>query len=314
VLVLSHVLPGAHAYVVDDSNDSDPNPEALAPGSARTDVVEGGEHEVVLHVPARVRVTGRVLEGGRPPAIEATTTLRFVPRRAGGTDVRAFVALSGEYTTAPLAPGEYRVLVTNRERFMEFESATTIDAAHARFDIELPLTTIEGLVLDNARRPVAGASLAIERGSSRTSAGTSAADGTFALHGVQPDADLVVVASWGDSTPARSETLRMKFDETRRGVELVLWPGATLDVTVVAIDGRPVPGRQVRARRDGVDQPAVSVQTGVDGVARFHGLAPGAWRVRVEARSIDPVSKPYDETSVNVDVGRANSARIELPR
>lgn len=331
-LEFTHLEAGVHTFQVDDRNDSTGStargpsglPDAAASrldststARASVTVTEGGRHEVDLVVAARVRLTGRVTENGQALA---GATLQFAASgpapSAGATRLDSRSNGAGDYVLVSIEPGRYRVRIAHPSRVMDFERDVSIGPVATRADFELPLTTLQGVVLDEHNAPLAGVRVRVARANpsaeprgsesvgalgsddpiaqsnartelASTASVASAADGTFALRGVSSDADLIVIAESPDHQPASSEPIRAVSGRVRAGIELHLRRGAALDVVVVRADGIPARGCRVEAAIEAGS--ALSGTTGADGSVRFVGMAPGKWRVRVariEGRSV----------------------------
>jgi hypothetical protein len=223
----------------------------------------------------------------------------------------------GEYTLASLPMGAYRARIVHPARAMTFVADLDVREAQARFDVDLPLATITGRVIDAAGNAVAGARVRVELGTpgdgplpaaeDPAARFVTAADGMFELRGVQTNVDLAVSVDDGAHQPARSGIVRVGLGETRSGVDFVLTDGATLAVSLFATDGDPVRGCRVRAAAGTLAREATSDGTGI---ARFFGLAPGTWRIAVDAPARYGVLD--GEPTVEVKPGLDNSLRIDL--
>jgi hypothetical protein len=135
------------------------------------------------------------------------------------------------------------------------------------------------------------------------------------LRGVLADVDLVVQADPKDAQPAHSETFKVKPDETKKGVDLKLERGGSIQVAV-ARAGKPVGGFLARATLvDGEPVPKIQF-VGPSGSAKLNGLKPGKWKI-----SLDPIQgkigsdapREVPDQEVDVRVGETAKANFDVP-
>ncbi|MBL8862246.1 MAG: carboxypeptidase regulatory-like domain-containing protein [Planctomycetes bacterium] len=304
-------------------------------------VQEGGQHETVLTAPERARVTGRVREGGRPLA-GATVRLRA----KGGDDLdflgegpRADTDGQGEYALENVAVGEYVLSVAHPGRAMAHELELRVRTGETRENVELPLSILEGRVVDEQGQGVAGLRVRAERrggggvsrrefvfavdaGDGPVSFGgggggtvTTDAEGRYRLRGVSPDTDLVVTASGQGVQRVESEVVRVPVDGTRAGVDLVARQGASLEVLCRRPDGSPATPCEVRAELvDETDRDTKFEITRGDGRVRFQGLKPGRWRVTARPLGTGPgdsTATPVEQT-VELSVGTPGQITLDV--
>jgi protocatechuate 3,4-dioxygenase beta subunit len=160
-------------------------------------------------------------------------------------------------------------------------------------DLELVTgsAALAGRVLDGRdRAPVGEAILILERtdvaGRQRVFAGKTLtdADGAWRFDGLVPGTYRASAYSLDENLgEERLEDLTLIARQERAGLELVLWPGAELEVRVRDADGRPVTGARVgfedalgRAVQFGIDD-----RTDSHGALRVRGLRPERWTIRV---------------------------------
>ncbi len=129
-------------------------------------------------------------------------------------------------------------------------------------------------------------------------------------------AELVLSVAARGFQPWR-EAIRLGPQDPETPREVLLRPGATLTLRVEDPDGGPVAGAfallEPRARgarvevRAGPDQ-----RSGADGACRVEGVAPGAWRLRVQARGWAPAALDVDVPAgvVEHDAGRVVLGRL----
>jgi len=136
--------------------------------------------------------------------------------------------------------GSYDVNIVHPARVMPFDGEVRITDAQGRFDFDLPVSVIEGRVVDEENRPLAGIEVHVGRtaaardsgihassdsstlADSRTREATvqSRADGSYVLRGVQSDVDLVVDAHGLEFQPPKSAVLRLTAGEVKSGIDM----------------------------------------------------------------------------------------------
>lgn len=314
--------PGAGAVVL--RLDVAGRPGVAAPEAPWTEALvgEGTIAELVLTAPRRGVLSGRVTEGGLPLA-GAALSLHEPGAGDVAQDLHPLVQASlaqarsggeGGYAFEPLAAGPYRLRVSHPLRAMPLELEVSLEPGPNELDIALPLTTIAGTVRGEDGRPIEGAAVRAEapqRGGPRTSGSfrllgadrsgsvllasegrsqvRTDALGRYELRGVQADRDLEVrVEASGDWQPGRSQSLRLRLDENRNGVDVVLALGGALAVRVLNADGSTP--QQCFLSADFVGQaeerPASRRELARgEGSIRLGGLRPGTWRLM--ARGLD---------------------------
>jgi len=304
------------------------------------EVTEGGTHDVRLVAPERARLIGRVREGGRALA-GASVSLsekdsESVPFFDQGP--KAETDGMGEFALENVAAGEYVLTVTHAGRAMDHVVDVRMRAGENRQDVDLPLSIVEGRVTDSEGKPVPGIRIRVERvsggestrhefsfaidsGDGPVSFGgggggqvTTNAEGRYKLRGVQPDVDLVVVATGTGVQRTQSEPVRVPVDGTRSNVDLVLQKGASIEVTCRRPDGSPASPCEVRAELQDADDADSKVEiTRGDGKARFQGLKPGRWRVSARDLMQEGEGAPAPaEQTVDVVVGPPHQVSLEV--
>jgi RNA polymerase sigma factor (sigma-70 family) len=192
-------------------------------------------------------------------------------------------------------------------------------------DLKLaPAGGLDGLVVDEMGRPVAGAMVyflvADRLGSGPVRDGTQAGpEGTFHLDAIDPDGPVSLWGLTGDATTNGTITVRPK--EVKGRLTLTVDPKHALRIRGLATDatGKRITGASVmlrwlrpnpdeRRRRDGsrvagLTSPLASATTGQDGWFVFRGLWPGlSYEVTIEA-------KGYRTTVVPDLTGKAGETR-----
>jgi len=298
-VTFARLSAGPHRFRLGDRPDGAQGEVAVADGVTQT---------LVLTVPMRGRLSGRVIEGGQPLS---GATLRLVQRGVVRYELTVRTNGQGEFALNSLELGEYDVHLTHPARAMAFDRSVGVTDVHNRLDIDLPLVAIEGRVVDEEDRPLAGIRLRAESASGGGAGDArvqSDADGRYVLSGVLTDADVVVHAESEHHQPAQSPVLRVSPGQRVSRVDLKLVAGARLDVTIVHADGRAVGSSFVRAEFDGSGTSQIAVAD-ARGVAHLRGLRPGSWRVRVDS---GPEGTSAAEQIVEVRLGASNVARLEL--
>ncbi len=340
-LVFAHLAPGEHAFELEGARepslppasgtDADGRaPGALAPesGSRRVAVADGSTQTLTWIVPPRGRLTGRVTANG---LAVSGATLRFTPRSAAEPRDSDFAASldartngNGAYVLPSVELGTYGVTIVHPSRVMPFLTEVAVESLQHVFDVALPSTRVLGRVVDDDGRPVAGARVRIEGHDSAarrvadderaTDAGVPTdADGSYVLHGVQADVDLVVEARHSDYQPARSQIFRVASGESRADVDFRLAAGAVLEVIVLGA-GSSCRVRATYAEGQAGDAPPAAVAVVANGTARVERLRPGMWRIELEDCS-DPARGTRGEIPaqiVEVALNRENCARFDL--
>ena len=147
-----------------------PIPGAEESLSSRTvEVVEGGQHELTLTAPLLGTLSGFVTEGRLPLAGADLVLLPAQGGRQGryggvwgmSREFRALSGHDGRYRIEEEPCGEYNLMVTHPERYMAILFQVTIATGTTAFDVELPLTVIEGRVTDPEGRPREGVSIEV---------------------------------------------------------------------------------------------------------------------------------------------------------
>ncbi len=301
-----HLESGRHGFALDA--------EPASNSGARRELELGARDETLtLTVSVRHPIRGRVLEGGEPLG---GATLHFEARgeKARPFDVRTNGA--GTFNLAHVEPGAWRVRVLHPNRAWPFETEVDVFAGTSTLEITLPLALIEGRIVDTEGQPIAGASVRLELDApsvkpARVEGATSVrsdARGGYALFGAPVALDFVVVAEADGFQSARSPRVQLPPDAHGRTVDLLLKPGAAVDVRVERADGGPTPACQVRAFR--ANESPIVAPLGPDRVARLRGLAAGRWSLRVEA--LGGGAALAADIEVDVALGVTNSARVEL--
>ncbi|HKY33313.1 MAG TPA: carboxypeptidase regulatory-like domain-containing protein [Candidatus Polarisedimenticolia bacterium] len=115
--------------------------------------------ETTLEFPRGHRVDGTVTRGDRP--LEGATVI--FSRGGRGGAVSANTDASGRYTAEDLEEGEHEVDVLHIAQSLSYETKVTV-SADRRFDIEMPLARLTGVVSDAATgKPLSDAVVSIKK-------------------------------------------------------------------------------------------------------------------------------------------------------
>jgi protocatechuate 3,4-dioxygenase beta subunit len=294
-------------------------------------VAAGETSELEIRVAARASVVGKVSEDGAALA-GATVSLEHVREGAdapAGFETHPPAALRtrtsgrGEYRLSELSAGRYRVRVEHATRAMPAELEVELAPGENALDIALDVATIRGRVTTAEGAPLEGVSVraraAGEPADELAHAGPDAAgartdaDGRYALRGVAPGVELVVVAAGGGFQEARSRPLSVGAGREREGVDLALERGGALEIGVRLASGAPASAGLVRATFAGAEGAEPRVALVRSGVAVLEGCKPGRWSLRV-VRVLGEDGNPLEAGAAprEVDVVAGQTARVTL--
>ncbi|MDP6538127.1 MAG: hypothetical protein QF903_10815 [Planctomycetota bacterium] len=301
----------------------------------------GGEEVLVLHVPTLTLLEGRVYSRGVPCAGakvtfligaqggDAEERLAQVPGAMTGllraTLPRTRADGDGRFRFEDVPVGDHRLRVVGLEGAPPLVEAVEIRPGHNEIEIDLPLASIEGRVVDRDGLPVAGAIVRAMRapeGEAETpdEAGERLAamelfregprpgqavrlDGSFRLEGVPAGIAIVLEAGADGFVDQSTGSLTLSSGEVRAGQRLVLERGGAI---VVTVRGAIHPLLKVWARRIGA--PArTRVGYAGGGLAELRELLPGRWKVSLG-------DKAGEGAAVEVDVWPLEQTWVELAR
>ena len=371
-VVFGHLAPGVHRFRLEKGNGGGAafgrgsmvvrlsgNAETGAePGWEEVDVAEGGQAEVILVQTARGSLVGRVWEAG---VALGGATMSLSPESdgdgfgsggfemMGGGDDGVRSDSSGDYLLNDVEPGRYLLKVSHPKRRMPMEFKVEVDAGEKQFDVDLPLSIIEGRITDDQGSPLSGVEVTAKKASSGgggrgrmmmfQSAGGGGGggvvslgdemgdasytdvDGYYILRGVLSDEELIVSASGDNVQGGESDPITVAPDAVLGGVNLVLEAAGSLEVEVLTADGSSAQFVVVRAnyqdevpedvKTSGADPKFAFVQ---NGSSTLSGMRPGRWTVSVSGAgpSSSDGGDP-DEQEVEVEAGVAGVVTFHMP-
>lgn len=161
------------------------------------------------------------------------------------------------------------------------------EVTRLEFDLELGARLV-GHVVDEAGKPVAGATVTIRQSGGIESNGTSGS-GKFKNQGLTPGA-LSIQASHNGYTDSEELSLNVMSGETIDGIELVLKRGLEFSGVVTWPDGKTVSEAQVFCEQSEIDRArnapnsTSNTTTAEDGTFRLTGLLEEQYRLRAIAK------------------------------
>jgi RNA polymerase sigma factor (sigma-70 family) len=276
----------------------------------RVELRSGGVEEKVVKLRRGSAIAGIVRDENGAPVpcarVSCGSAAFWSPLVTAGAD--------GAYRISPVAPGRTLLFAVAEGRHLpgypvppwqaiqsgNLPPEISVDvpaSGEVRKDLVLrPAGAVEGLVVDGAGRPVAGARVALAVPSSHVpGAVVSGADGAFRFESLSPGDAIVLEATGTRGARGASEALRVAEGETVRGVRIALAAGASLSGTVRCADGGPARGVVLRLVTGSVDlskpwqqnewqiRNAATVPVAADGAFHAAGLAPGTYTLLAEA-------------------------------
>ena len=271
---------GLHEFRVADERESgsiaylpmggEPGPEEEAEAWVSVEVGEGSKTEIVLQREARGVLFGRVTEGGAPLA---RASLRLDAWRgeerspSEGFDSRIFFGVDddvqsgsdGSFRLKDHKVGEYELVISHPRRVMDDKVRLTLTPGEMELNVDLHVTAIEGVALDQDGEPVEGLEVTIQRAhdSSSESAGAGMiitpsswpvhfgagsptrtdAGGRFMVRGVATGCELTLKLSGGRYQPELVSLEPLRPNEVRSDVRVVVSEGGGIDLHVLMPSG-----------------------------------------------------------------------------
>ena len=327
-------LPGGRGVVVADAGDDGYIEAPLAPAGPE-------RPSLSLRLAPPTVLEGRTLD---------LATLRPVPRvrlTLSSSQGRVLVrsGADGRYRVRGLRPGRVNVRADEPRHVHWDRSVPALERGATRtLDVLLVRgASLSGRVVDEERRPVAGAEIyvgsddgsAFRRAFARLAGAPGAGivsrpDGTFAANRLPPGESLRVVASHPDYEQARLGGLSLSPGGSRPDLVVTLRRGAVLSGTVKDGDGNPIAGAELTldgsnavrgSRRSSASRSFGSFndlpagRSGADGRFELKGVPEGDWALTVRAagkavEAVDPISVARGARPDPIDVVLAPGASI----
>jgi hypothetical protein len=273
-------------------------------------------------------------------------------RTGENVSLRAQTDANGQYTTAGLPPGYYRIYVsgtgdyisTNYNNAFLSSAATpvavTVGNTTTNKDIDLTsgAGTITGYVRDAGSQPVAGMIVAALNHLEQVKSTTTAYDGSYSIAGLPPDNAYTVLIEPSNKdyatvyypdahTQETAALISIAAGQTRSGIDFTVYAGGSVSGVVTSSPGgQPLSGMRVKALDPTTGNAVVnSVNTQYDGSYTLTGLPAGTYKIRVNASTVDRdnqyVAQYYDNvvqrdlaTSVSVTAGQTTTGiNFSLP-
>lgn len=227
---------------------------------------------VTIKLEKAATLSGVVLDAKTQTPL-AGVEVRLMPRMGlgamgGDSPASAFTNAKGGYTISPVAPGSYMVN-TLKPGFVTPPVSVSVAAGQAaqKSLYANARGRVVGTVLDDDKRPVAGARVASRaaareqmtiigagRNFGQDAATYSAPDGRFVLRSVATESDIQVDASKKGFPAGHSATLRLAPAERKGGVLITIPRGVALTGKVTDRNGAPLSGVAVEAVESSSDQ------------------------------------------------------------
>ena len=298
-------------------------------------IVGGGEAAVSLTLPPTATLTGRVMLRGQPVAsaqvsliegedVSAEEEMRAqlgerMRRWSQGSSSSDRTGAKGDYELEELPLGRHNVRVVPQGGGPAHYAVVNLEAGKNRLNIEMPSAGVEGRVVDQDGRAIAGARVFVRRlrdgedldsaswaqrqaamrffGGGEAGGESTDSAGNYRVEGVPEDCKLVLEVSATDHVGGRSDAFEVASGQLQRDVDVKLRVAGSIRVVLAGSAGT---FQQVRARREGGpdDAPRDAVGWAQEGTAKLNNLLPGTWRV---ARDDDEIEQgPLIEVSAGV--------------
>ncbi len=318
---------------------------------SRVTVAEGEKRELTIAAPIVAVVHGFVRESGQALA-GATLTLSRKSKDPNAQMMMPFGPQgpsgksdgSGEFKIDNVREGDYTLTVSHASRAMNSEFDVHVSGTDVKHDVDLPLSILEGRVVDADGKPLVnadvwperaqkpggrqvmmfravsigggGTSMSISNGIDNPHARTDV-DGRYTLRGVAHDVDLVVKAEAKGVQPGKSDSLRVAENETKSGIDLKLESAGALDISLIGSDGNPKGQCMLTATYEGSGGGDVTPRNEfIDetGKQKLDGLKPGAWKLSVRSMGdlAGPQSSPPPPVEQVVEVKSGESKPVQL--
>ncbi|MGK0204418.1 MAG: protocatechuate 3,4-dioxygenase beta subunit [Planctomycetota bacterium] len=228
----------------------------------------------------------------------------------------------GLYSLSGLPSGNHRVRITHKDRAMPSTVMVTLRDGENRFDIDLSMTTLLGVVRDANGTPVSGAEVTVsqQRAGDNEQAGQvgrmmagmmggmglggktlkTNGQGEFKLRGVAADIELAVRVTAKSLTPTTA-TATVALGQTKGPIQLTMQPAGRIEVTLTKTEMFSAVQATFVDDGTGKVEPVMQVLRGKKGF--LEGLRPGNWEVAyLSMQNRNPESAP--KTTVTVIAGQ----------
>jgi hypothetical protein len=336
-VLFSGVTPGTVRVALDEDRVGLPRTaDERAASSSTLELALGADLEVLLRATPRGELRGRVLQAHQPLA-GARIELRAGSARGGerrreerGGPIAATSGADGSYRIPHLGAGRWSITVAHPARLVAHTLELDFEGRDRTLDLVLPAAVVLGRVVDTSGRAIEGARIRLgslqpdarnpqQKNWSALALGValrSDAAGAFELIGLPTGVELQLDAEHARFQSGRSKPFVLQGDEIKSDVEIRLRLGATIEVRVIASDGRSVRA-PVNVRRV-ADDKGRPVRSGARtqsldgrGATRFTGLAAGRYDVTVERRFGPDANSPA--RTLEVRAGEVSVARFDVP-
>lgn len=320
------IAPGEYSVQANRSADGEAQEGAAAVRnalSAKVTISEGVTAEVLLGAPTgesivargRVSMAGRPLEGAR------------VEARRDEFEVSTRSAADGSYAVVLEGAGEYSFTARlSQGGVFQRQTASAVSGGELVVDFEFPGGRLGGRVVDRRGELVPNAQVRARRVdapaqpvSSGVGSVETSATGEFAFEGLAAGTYSVSVEdrqNWFRSSArfARTEVAGLVLEDgaSLEGLEVVVQPASDVTCEVRGLDGQPVAGATVVARRTDASDTGFgeNARTSGLGVAVLTGLAEGEYVLI--ARKDEDVG--VSNSRVRVRSGEPEQASVALRR
>ena len=255
------------------------------------DVADGETVEVVLGAPpaAPVLVYGRVSEGGQ--AVTSGTVLAVADGQGfmQGSST-ANIDSSGRYEMTIDAPGDYVFLVqaSGNSRGFGIDFPVTLpEVDRFEFDLQMPSSVLEGVVIGVDGRGASGESVLIRPADQSMGMGGVSSirnerteeDGSFSFDKLRPGSYVIQAGgrSWRNEPSGAVSAIVTLSEGDRQSISLELSEPGTVEGTVINSNGEPVEGATVffRTASGTVQTSRSPVTSDSEGKFRNNGLGEG---------------------------------------
>ncbi len=313
---------------------------------AEVTVLPGEVAEVALTSPAigslkgKVAELGRVLSGAEVKLRKANSDnpLEGIIMFGGPGSPSATSDARGEFHIVDVEAGEYELVVDHATRAMPYVQEITMEGGEQEVSLDLSVTEVTGVVLDDQGEPLAGARVEAERaeeesGTSRTSVRmvmmtdggggsvmmstgmneaeptTTDAEGRYRLRGVSPGVRLKVTATADGFDKAASEPFSVPDGSTEADVDVQFKKSGSIRIEVEGLNGRAI---AMLRRKDASlsGPPKIEMLNGES--TTVQALAPGEWNVRLQGIGSQPLSTDPGDLDVNVEGGETAVATFKV--